>query len=74
MLVAIRETNLAQPEKPYWYLKAILDAFSKAGVRTEEAAEANVLDFGRKRKMWSGQETKPEQQSKKPEEEVKWLC
>lgn len=74
MIIAIRETNLAQPEKPYWYLKAILESFSKAGVHSEEAAEASVREFNRKRQSWNGQNTKQEQPDEKPEEEVKWLC
>lgn len=70
MIVAIRETNLAQPKIPFPYLKAILESFVKAGVKSAEEAEAQVNEFKRR----TAQTEAPPQATEKPAEEVRWLC
>lgn len=75
MIVAIRETNKAQPDKPYWYLKAILEAFSKSGIRSAEAAEAQVKDYERKKQSWGAQNSGEQQQTDQTNDgNVRWLC
>lgn len=74
MIVAIECTNRAQPDKPYKYLKAILDAFADKKVRSREEALACCADFDRRqetrRKAKAPAEPQPEQ---KNDGDVKWL-
>lgn len=76
MIVAIKQTNKDQPDKPYPYLKAILEGFIEKGVKTAEQAEASCNDFDRKRRKWaSSQGQKQEQPTAPPDnpDEVRWF-
>lgn len=68
VIVAIRKTNEAQPNNPWRFLKAILDRFADANVRSESEALAVCSDHERQRHP---QPTPPT--PAKPEPEVKWL-
>ena len=50
MIVAIQRTNAAQPDRPWPYLKKILDELADKGVKTGSEAEAVCNDFDRKAK------------------------
>lgn len=80
MIVAIRRTNEAQPGNPYKFLKAILDTFADAKVRSEAEAIACCNEFDRKladRKR--GGKRAAERPASAPQEgtpddgDVKWL-
>ncbi len=74
MVVAINETNKAQPRNPWQYLNKILEDYIARGVKSEEMAKANAVEFESKRKGWNGNNASQKgQQAPQNEEEVRWL-
>lgn len=64
VIVAIEETNAAQPARPFAYLKKVLEEYAAQGIRSGEAAQARRIEHDRTKKSARSASAEPAAQKR----------